>query len=527
MTLGQRISQYRKALGISQEELGARLGVSRQAVSKWETGAAAPDMENLLALAREFRVSVAELTQTPEPPAPAETGGASPAGGTDGAGSPPPPRRRGWWIGLGLVVAVLVFMSGTLIILGLRSTAGQVSDIPEPVDTEFYLTWQVSRPGHREWYEYLALGAQDSLFPFGTSLTLTEPEEVVDTDYHLTTLHQADCGAIQLDYLHTGYDPEIDPEGPERESVTRIATIVPDYTTPRGIGVGDTKEDVLRAYGDELVYCFKEETGYTLVRHDYYYAYQTPEGGSASLCLYMKDGLVAGLCLEDMAEFGCEAFLPNNVTRFPLVNGEPDFSQRQEPEREDRDATQQVYIAWNQLVTNNNLSAEELYEYRRDVFSLLPDMDWGELQQMGSAENPDDAIFGLMTWLEQQAPYSSAEILWVQMGCTAKGLDGAYSERYADVLAKALFSDTLVFAKALATDGVEETTKRVALLHTTYAADLYPAELKTALDTLDSYMDTGAFTDTERGWAELLRLYLATPIYQRSQLPDSPAGLEP
>ena len=38
MTLGQRISAYRKTLGISQEELGARLGVSRQAVSKWETG---------------------------------------------------------------------------------------------------------------------------------------------------------------------------------------------------------------------------------------------------------------------------------------------------------------------------------------------------------------------------------------------------------------------------------------------------------------------------------------------------------
>lgn len=61
MTLGQRITQYRKQLGVSQEELGARLGVSRQAVSKWETGAATPDMENLLALAREFGVSVAEL----------------------------------------------------------------------------------------------------------------------------------------------------------------------------------------------------------------------------------------------------------------------------------------------------------------------------------------------------------------------------------------------------------------------------------------------------------------------------------
>ena len=38
MTLGQRISRYRKELHISQEELGARLVVSRQAVSKWETG---------------------------------------------------------------------------------------------------------------------------------------------------------------------------------------------------------------------------------------------------------------------------------------------------------------------------------------------------------------------------------------------------------------------------------------------------------------------------------------------------------
>ena len=38
MTLGKRIAEYRKALGLSQEALGERLGVSRQAVSKWETG---------------------------------------------------------------------------------------------------------------------------------------------------------------------------------------------------------------------------------------------------------------------------------------------------------------------------------------------------------------------------------------------------------------------------------------------------------------------------------------------------------
>ena len=86
--------------------------------------------------------------------------------------------------------------------------------------------------------------------------------------------------------------------------------------------MGSSKADVIAAYGDALVYCLKEEEA-PLVRHDYYYAYQTPETFGLSLCLYMRDGLVAGIALEDMAEFGCEAFLPNNVARFPLIDGEP------------------------------------------------------------------------------------------------------------------------------------------------------------------------------------------------------------
>ena len=61
MTLGQRISLYRKKLNISQEELGARLGVSRQAVSKWESGASDPSTSNLLALARLYGISAEEL----------------------------------------------------------------------------------------------------------------------------------------------------------------------------------------------------------------------------------------------------------------------------------------------------------------------------------------------------------------------------------------------------------------------------------------------------------------------------------
>ena len=60
-TLGRRIQEGRRAAGLSQESLGERLGVSRQAVSKWETGTADPSTSNLLALAKLFGVPAEEL----------------------------------------------------------------------------------------------------------------------------------------------------------------------------------------------------------------------------------------------------------------------------------------------------------------------------------------------------------------------------------------------------------------------------------------------------------------------------------
>ncbi|MBR2731020.1 MAG: helix-turn-helix transcriptional regulator, partial [Clostridia bacterium] len=42
MTIGERIAQFRKDAGLSQEQLAERLGVSRQSVSKWETGGVTP-----------------------------------------------------------------------------------------------------------------------------------------------------------------------------------------------------------------------------------------------------------------------------------------------------------------------------------------------------------------------------------------------------------------------------------------------------------------------------------------------------
>ncbi len=58
MTVGQRIAQKRKELGLSQEALGERLGVSRQAIYKWESDAALPEIEKLVNLSRVFSVSI-------------------------------------------------------------------------------------------------------------------------------------------------------------------------------------------------------------------------------------------------------------------------------------------------------------------------------------------------------------------------------------------------------------------------------------------------------------------------------------
>ena len=57
MTFGEKLQQLRKGRGWSQERLAEEIPISRQAVSKWESGAAAPDTENVVRLSAIFGVS--------------------------------------------------------------------------------------------------------------------------------------------------------------------------------------------------------------------------------------------------------------------------------------------------------------------------------------------------------------------------------------------------------------------------------------------------------------------------------------
>lgn len=119
MKLHEKILYCRKRSGMSQEELAEKVGVSRQAVSKWELGDAVPELDKLVALARVFGVttdwllSEVEPAPEPEPPSGQTRTAAAPSWvdalpGTIGRLA----RRWGWLAGVyvalvGLAIAVI------------------------------------------------------------------------------------------------------------------------------------------------------------------------------------------------------------------------------------------------------------------------------------------------------------------------------------------------------------------------------------------------------------------------------------
>ena len=68
LSLSETILSLRTQLGLSQEDLAEQLAVSRQSVSKWETGQSVPDLDKLIKLADLFGITLDELARdTPEP----------------------------------------------------------------------------------------------------------------------------------------------------------------------------------------------------------------------------------------------------------------------------------------------------------------------------------------------------------------------------------------------------------------------------------------------------------------------------
>ena len=116
MSLAKKMIELRKQNGLSQQDLADRLGVSRQAISRWETGAVQPLADSVKSLAQVFQVSTDYLlnddldTPTPPPTAqPAPTPQEEPT---------PTRKHRKWLLALAAAaVLVLATALGTMVYL--------------------------------------------------------------------------------------------------------------------------------------------------------------------------------------------------------------------------------------------------------------------------------------------------------------------------------------------------------------------------------------------------------------------------
>ncbi len=93
MALSEKLFTLRKKSGLSQEQLAEHLGVSRQAISKWESGASMPESDKLIAICNYFGVSLDYLMRDRDEAEQTES-------------APPPTSRTGGSFILGIVSAI-------------------------------------------------------------------------------------------------------------------------------------------------------------------------------------------------------------------------------------------------------------------------------------------------------------------------------------------------------------------------------------------------------------------------------------
>jgi len=142
MTLCEKLTQARKASGLTQADIAARLSVSRQAVSRWESGQSKPSTEKLLALGALYGVSIDQLLNTGNVEAPAvETVSALPEVESLEAVILEKRRTRAW---LKYAVAALC---GALLILALLLILKKPDSSEKSVDVKRFTDLEVDHVG--------------------------------------------------------------------------------------------------------------------------------------------------------------------------------------------------------------------------------------------------------------------------------------------------------------------------------------------------------------------------------------------
>lgn len=141
MEMWNSLTEARRQSGLSQQEVAEALDVSRQAVSRWETGAAAPSTENLVELARLYGATLDALMNGPAPVA-------------DAAANEAPHRKIQWgWItaaALALILAAVIAVwalydrgerDGEIGIIDAEDMEEEVIPSFDDIDTEPWREW--------------------------------------------------------------------------------------------------------------------------------------------------------------------------------------------------------------------------------------------------------------------------------------------------------------------------------------------------------------------------------------------------
>jgi transcriptional regulator with XRE-family HTH domain len=127
MTLCEKLTQARKAAGLTQADVAAKLNVSRQAVSRWESGQSKPSTERLLALGVLYGVSIDRLLNTGNVEVPAaKTVSAPPEVASREAVIPEKRRTRAW---LKYAAVILCSVIVTIFTVWLFSKSGPIGKL--------------------------------------------------------------------------------------------------------------------------------------------------------------------------------------------------------------------------------------------------------------------------------------------------------------------------------------------------------------------------------------------------------------
>lgn len=154
MELQEKLTQFRKDRGLSQMEVAEELGVSRQAVSRWETGAAVPSSSNLICLSRLYGVPLDELVEEKQAEGPPEASPPpdaeelpeippSPAGEHPPETTPPPPAENPKGKLKRRVISIILIVLGIMAVYLLIWKIGDLTRSPTVAKYFMELLWQI------------------------------------------------------------------------------------------------------------------------------------------------------------------------------------------------------------------------------------------------------------------------------------------------------------------------------------------------------------------------------------------------